>query len=463
MTESPLSNRRPPARSSLERGLRLLLEIDRPFPDLTEEELAAQTERDYPWNLVVNVGDGTMFTFGAAFLASTTILPLFLSKLTTAPLAFGLLAVIAQSGWFLPQLFTANAMERLSRKKPVVVNAGLFLERVPILLLPFVALLAGRAPAAAAVALLLVYAWHAFGAGMIAVSWQDLVARCFTVERRGRYAGTAAFLGTLAGLAGSVLATWLLNRYSFPVNFALVFSLGALGISASWVFIALTREPVARATAPRRSNRQYLESLPRLVREDHNYRHFLAARMLMALAGMAGGFIMVSAVQRFNVPDSTAGLFTLAMLAGQTVANLAFGFLADRSGHKLPLEIGVLASGLAYGLAWFAPAAGWYFPVFALYGVTAASTHVSGMMIIMEFSEPARRPTYLGVANTGVGLVAAIAPLIGAFLAGLGYSLLFATATMIALLSLALFKLRVREPRWAPKPSLKAPPPATPE
>ena len=43
-----------------------------------------------------------------------------------------LLAVIAQSAWFLPQLFTANAVERLSRKKPVVVNLGLFLERMPI-------------------------------------------------------------------------------------------------------------------------------------------------------------------------------------------------------------------------------------------------------------------------------------------------------------------------------------------
>lgn len=446
----------------MERRLRLLLEIDRPFPDLTEVELAAQAERDYRWNLVVNVGDGTMFTFGAAFLASTTILPLFLSKLTTAPLAFGLLAIIAQSGWFLPQLFTANAMERLSRKKPVVVNAGLFLERVPILLLPLIALLADRAPSVAAVTFLLVYAWHSFGAGTIAVSWQDLVARCFTVERRGRYAGTAAFLGTLAGLAGSVLATWLLNRYGFPVNFALVFGLGAFGISASWVFIALTREPVARATAPRRSNRQYLRTLPGLVREDHNYRRFLVARMLMALAGMAGGFVMVSAVQRFQVPDSTAGLFTLAMLAGQTVANLAFGFLADRRGHKLPLEIGGLASALAYGIALLAPAPGWYLPVFALYGVTAASTHVSGMMIIMEFSEPARRPTYLGVANTGVGLVAVVAPLIGAFLAGFNYTLLFAVATGIALVALALFKFNVREPRWEPKPAPKAPPPAAP-
>ena len=441
------------------RAFRALLELDRPFPELSEDELAAQAERDYRWNLTANVGDGATFLFGVAFLTSSTILPLFLSKLTEAPLAFGLLAVIAQSGWFLPQLFTANAMERVSRKKPVVVNAGLFLERLPILLMPLIALSAAKAPTTAVIALLLVYAWHAFGAGVVAVSWQDLIARCFPVERRGRYAGTTAFLGALAGVAGSVLATWLLNRYLFPVNFALVFGLGALGITVSWFFLALTREPVARATAPKRSNRQYFRSLPGLLREDRNYRHYLIARMLMALAAMGAGFITISAVERFHVPDSTAGLYTLAMLAGQTVANLAFGLLADQRGHKLPLEIGVLAAALAFGIAWLATNPTWYFVVFALMGVMTGSIIVSGVMIVMEFSEPARRPTYVGVANTGVGCAAAIAPLIGALLASVSYNLLFAVATGTAVLSLILFRVSVREPRWEPKAS----PPATAE
>ena len=43
--------------------------------------------------------------------------------------------MIAQAGWFLPQLFTANLTEQLARKKPVVVNLGLFLERLPVWLM----------------------------------------------------------------------------------------------------------------------------------------------------------------------------------------------------------------------------------------------------------------------------------------------------------------------------------------
>jgi MFS family permease len=376
-------------------------------------------------------------------------MPLFLSKITTNPLAFGLLAVIAQSGWFLPQLFTANWMERMSRKKPVVVNLGLFTERLPVVLFPVAALLAGTAPVAAAALLLLLYAWHSFGAGIVAVSWQDLIARCFPVHRRGRYAGTSAFLGAASGFGGSLLATWLLREYSFPLNFTLVFAIGAAGISVSWVFLALTREPVQAASVPRRSGAEYLRSLPDLLSADKNYQRFLVARMLMAAGGMAAGFITVSAVERYQVPDSTAGIYTLAMLGGQAAANLLFGFLSDRRGHKVCLEIGALASLLAFLIAWLAPHPAFYYAVFALYGMTTGAVIISGVLIVMEFSGPERRPTYMGVANTAVGAAGAVAPLIGALLAGVGFSLLFAVASAVTLVSLLIFRFAVREPRHA--------------
>ena len=134
MQSSDASPLPPPAarRNPLKAVLAWLLELNRPVPHRTEDELFAEVARNYSWNFAVNLLDGTLFMFGASFISATTILPLFLSKLTTNPLAFGILAVTAQAGWFLPQLFTANLTERLARKKPVVVNLGVFLERIPV-------------------------------------------------------------------------------------------------------------------------------------------------------------------------------------------------------------------------------------------------------------------------------------------------------------------------------------------
>ncbi len=424
-----------------------LLQLDRPVPSRTDDEIAAEVERNYTWNFSVNLLDGVIFTFGSSFISSTTILPLFLSKLTTNPLAFGLLAVIAQAGWFLPQLFTANLMERLARKKPVVVNLGMFLERLPIWVMLTAALVASRRPVLALALVLGGYAWHALGAGIVAVSWQDLIARCFPVTQRGKFFGTTSFVGAGVGAVGAVLSTWLLNRYAFPANFGYTFAIAATAMTFSWVFLALTREPVQATTTRRRGSIEYLASLPALLRSDENFRRFLITRMMLALGGMGSGFITVTAVTRWHIPDSTAGFFTLALLAGQTVGTLLFGFLADRFGHKLCLELGTVTGLAGCLVAWLAPGPGWYFAVFVLLGFLSGAVLVSGILIVMEFSEPERRPTYVGIANTGVGLVGAVAPLFGAALAEAGFAWLFAASAAVYLITLALFHGWVREPR----------------
>jgi MFS family permease len=219
-------------------------------------------------------------------------------------------------------------------------------------------------------------------------------------------------------------------------------------VAVSWLFLAATREPVQPVTAPPQSNRQFLASLPDIMRRDHNFRRFLVARSLLALAGMGGGFVTVAAVARWQVPDSTVGIYTSVYLVGQTAANLTFGLLADRYGHKLSLELGALASVVAFALAWLAPSPGWMFVVFTLLGINFGAILVSGILVSLEFSTPQRRPTYVGLANTVVGLVGLVAPLLAAGLVGLGYGWLFALSTVASLAALVTMRCWVREPRW---------------
>ncbi|MCI0397970.1 MAG: MFS transporter [Chloroflexi bacterium] len=429
-------------------ALRRLLQVDRPVLQRTDDEVTAEMYQNYRWNFAVNLLDGASFWFGSSFISSTTIVPLFVSKLTDNPFFFGLAAVIAQGSWFLPQLLTANVVERLARKKPVVVNLGLFLERMPLWLIVLAAVVATRSPGLALALFLIAYAWHGLGAGVIATAWQDLLARCFPVERRGRFFGTTMFVGAGAGTAAAGFSASLLKNYPFPTNFVYTFIVAALGISLSWFFIALTREPVRPVTLPRQNQRQFWGDLRRIVRADHNFRHFLVARLLLALAGMGSGFITVAAVQRWQVPDAMVGYYTAAGLLGQTAANLAFGFLADKRGHKLSLEISSLALLLAFVIAWLAPAPEWYYLVFGLQGITLSAIIVSGILVVMEFSPPDKRPTYTGLVNTGVGLVSSVAPLLGAGLATLNYDWLFALSALVSLLALVAMRWWVREPRF---------------
>jgi MFS family permease len=142
-------------------------------------------------------------------------------------------------------------------------------------------------------------------------------------------------------------------------------------------------------------------------------------------------------------------MYTTAHLLGQAAGNLFCGFLADRFGHKLSLELGALSSIFAFSLAWLAPAAAWYYLVFFLLGTSSGAILVSGILAPMEFSEPHRRPTYVGLANTAVGIVSIVAPLLGAWLVSISYYWVFAVGTVVNLAALVAMRWWVREPRWA--------------
>jgi MFS family permease len=430
-------------------ALRWLLQLDRPVAPRSDAAIRSELEENYRWNFTVNLLDGATFWFGSSFISATTIIPLFVSKLTDSPFIIGLVAVISQGSWFLPQLFTANAVERLARKKPVVVNLGFFTERLPLWIMVGTAAIAGRSAGLALALFLFSYAWHGLGAGVIATAWQDLLARIFPVERRGRFFGTTMFIGAATATAAASFSAWLLENRPFPQNFVIIFSIAALSITISWGFIALTREPVQPVTAARRTNRQYWAELPRILAEDQNFRHYLLGRFLLALGGMGAGFVTVAVVQRWDISDSTVGLFTASLLLGQTIGNLIFGFLADKYGHKLSLELASLAAAMAYALARLAPQPAYYFVVFALMGISLGGIIVSGILVVLEFCEPDKRPTYIGLSNTGTGLVSVVAPLIGAWLAAISYQWLFTLGSFISLLSFVALRWLVKEPRHA--------------
>ena len=427
--------------------LRWFLQMDRPVPEQSDAEYDAEVEQNYRWNFTVNLLDVAWFMFGNSFISSATIVPLFVSKLSDNPLAIGIAAVIAQGGWSLPQLFTANFVESVSRKKPIVVNLGFFSERLPLFFIVLSAFLATYSTTWALALFLFSFAWHTIGAGVIATAWQDLIARCFPVQRRGRFLGISMFVGVGIGALAAGFSVWLLDTFPFPTNFIYVFSIAAAGITISWVFIALTREPLQQIKTPRRSEREYWAELPKIVRQDVNFRHFLVSRGMLALGTMGTGFVTVAAVQQWQVADSTVGVYTILLLVGQTIGNLLFGFLADRYGHKLSMELSGLLAALAFSLAWLAPVASWYFVVFLLLGMNLGGMIVSGVLIVMEFCAPEKRPTYAGLTNTGVGVVSSLAPLIGAGLAGVGYDWLFALGAAVNLVAWGLLRFWVKEPR----------------
>ena len=405
------------------------------------------------FNLTVNLLDGGFFGLGWGFGSIGTIVPLFVSHMTTSALLIGLIPSIHAVGWQLPQLFMANSVARLRRYKPMVMWLTIN-ERIPFLGLALVALFLGTL--GNRVALLLTFVmltWQGLGAGFTANGWQSLVAKIIPSDWRGTFFGAQAALANVLMSLSAIAAGYILDRVHAPLNFSLCFVLTIVGVGISYIFIGLTREPVDHEkNIPEHQISPWKGGLE-ILRRDKNFRAYLVIRLLSQFATMGFAFYIVYGLRRFGMSDLTAGFLTAALTITSTVANAVMGWLGDRLGHRAMLIAGSVAAVFSSLMAWWAPSIGWLYPVFILSGLAGVAYWTIGMAITVEFGSEETRPTYIGLSNTLVAPFTIIAPLIGGWIAqAAGFQTTFMVSAVGGLVTVLLLFWLVRDPR----PRLKA-------
>lgn len=412
--------------------------------------MSTEITRHFRYNFIVNVLDGSFFGFALGFASFVTILPLFVSTMTDSAVLIGLIPAIHTMGWQLPQLLTADRVARLSRYKPMVVLMSIH-ERLPFFGLAVAAWLLpilGRE-----FVLLLTFGlliWQGLGGGFTATAWQSMVGKIIPAERRGSFFGTQSAAANLFAGGSAVAAGILLERLDSPLDFTLCFLLAGIAMTISWIFLARTREPESAPTGGAANGRAFWDNLRAILQRDVNFRWFLAVRMLSQLATMAAAFYTVYAVRRHGMSEATAGVMTGVLLATQTIANPIMGWIGDRRGYRVVLEVGALAAAFGALLAWLAPAMSWFSLVFVSTGIANVAFWTISLAMTLEFGTEAERPAYIGLANTLIAPSTMLAPLVGGWMADIaGYEATFVAAAMGGLMTALILHLAVRDPRHA--------------
>ncbi|MDZ4720238.1 MAG: MFS transporter [Roseiflexaceae bacterium] len=401
------------------------------------------------WNFAVNILDVSFITFGLSLISRETVMPLLISKLTDSTIAIGLFSAIYTLGISLPQLIGAGMTEALPRKKPLVMLIGAVGERLPYLFAGLAVLLfAQTMPLLALIAILLMFGLSGASAGFATPAWFDMIAKVIPVQRRGLFTGLSHGLGALMGVAGAAVIGIVLERATYPQNFALLFGIAFVAMIISWVGLALNREPASISVRAPTSLKRYFQALPAILRGDRNFARYLIAMVVVRAGTMAGGFLIVYGVQRFQLGGAEIGLLTGVLIGCQAILNPLWGTLGDRRGHKMVLVGGAIALALATLVAFVMPSWPWLVVAFLLIGAFISADSASFLTILPEFCRDEDRPTYIGLTNTLMAPVAALAPLIGGWIAAqFGFPTMFACASIFAIIGAILLWRWVREPR----------------
>jgi MFS family permease len=322
-------------------------------------------------------------------------------------------------------------------------------ERWPYLGLVVIALLVPVLPPGIVVALaFLMVSWHALGGGVTATAWQSMLGKIIPNERIGTFFGTQSAAASLLSSGGAVVAGFILASVPAPYNFALCFGLAAVAMAISYVFLALTHEPEHPAPPVEETPHIGWDGMKRILRQDRNFRWYLVARALAAVAWVALNFYTVYAVRRFSMDEATAGFMTGLLMIGQAIANPILGWLGDRIGHRIVYALGAVLITISAACALFAPDLSWFYIVFLLAGFSNAASWATAMAATLEFGATSEKPLYIGLANTLIAPVTLLAPIIGGALAqALGYQATFAVCVLMGLLTAFTLAYLVRDPR----------------
>lgn len=405
--------------------------------------------KNLQFNFIVNVLDGGFFGAALGFASFITIIPLFVSKLTDSAVLIGLIPAIHAVGWQLPQLFTAPRVSRLSKYKKMAVLMSLN-ERLPFLGLALVAWFSPQLGVQWSLVLtFLLLIWQGFGGGFTATAWQSLIAKIIPLKLYGRFFGIQSSAVTFLMAIGAIFAGLVLAGYYYPLDYTICFLLASIAMAISLTFLALTKEeevpPIAN---PSNEEISFIENLRRILKSDRDFRWYLLSRMLTQFATMGFAFYTIYAVREFSVDEKLIGFLTGLLLFTEVAFNPLLGWLGDRRGHLLTLQLGIVATVVSLILAMVARGVSWFFPIFILAGIANVAAWTVPLSMTLEFSSEAQRPAYIGLANTLVAPSTFIAPILAGFLIdNASYQIAFLASAISGIATLIVLLIAVKDPR----------------
>jgi MFS family permease len=422
---------------------------DTPPPDLEAEERAydAFVRENLRRNYIGHYLHGMLGMTGFRLVNAPTFLPAYLFALSGSSAVVGLGLALQQLGSMASPVVGASHVEHRKRVMPValVLGAGM---RLPVLLMAVAGWTLSGAPLLWALLALLFLFGLAGGAQRVV--FQMLLAKVIPIERRGRLQAWRNVTGgliaaVLAYFAGRVLIERQVLGNGYATTFLLAFVLTSLGLTAlRW----LMREPEPPTVRPQTRLRERVRDFPRLIRGDRDYRNFLVAQVLAMAGRLAAPFYILHAGETVGMSGATIGLFSLAFLGADTLSNLAWGYLGDKTGFRAALVAAVALSTASTLVLLAAQDQPMFLLAFVGLGASSAGYMMSASTLVLEFGGRDDIPMRLALSTTAEGAMAAAGPLAGGLLAAsAGYPAVFWTAIVLQAAALAVLVFKVREPR----------------
>ncbi|WP_069299753.1 MFS transporter [Neptunicoccus sediminis] len=314
----------------------------------------------------------------------------------------GFLVPVRESGSLFPQLLFARMLERRSQRKYFWAGGAAVQGIAAFGMAAAAAFLDG---AAAGWTILLCLAVLAVARSVCSASFKDILARTVDKGRRGRVSGLAGTLSAVVVLLFALLLSFnILPRE--PVVIAIAIALaGVLWLLASFIFTTLD-EPEAETSD---DAEQSLKGLSEPLREDGEFRTYIATRALLISTALAPPFLIMLGGGESENGFGNLGLLILASSIASIVSSYLWGTFADYSSRKTLMVAGgvsaVIFALAALGGA-FGVGGGWLIAAYVFFAQIAYQGARAGRKThLTDMDSHDRKPVYTALSNTMIGML----------------------------------------------------------
>lgn len=343
-----------------------------------------------------------MYVGGAMLVSPDTVLPNLAHLLGAPNWVIGIIPGATLLGWGLPALFMAQHVDRMHRLKPLVTITGA-LQRLPYLIAGLVLLHFGTASAASWIAVVLMPFLSGLVGGVSSAAWMELLTRALPSRCRASAWAWRYFFTAMLGLPAGYVVSRVLAAHPGPEGYAYLYFLTFCCLMVSFaLFVSLREPPPDPGWKPQHhaSWRESVLSAFALVRENRQLGRYFVSRLVFILSGLVTPFFAIQAIAAAKQPSSFVGQLLIATVIGSGLGTLIAGWLGDKFGAKLGLQLAQAVIFIATVVLVFYPAcpyaSGWLV-LASLRGFGGSLALTSTTVMTAELCSPARRTSWFAL------------------------------------------------------------------
>ena len=348
-------------------------------------------------------------------------------------------------------LLGALLVERLGRRKQIVLLGGGTISRLVIILWVLVPLVSLKGSALIFLVMGLSITRDAF-ANLSWPAWMSLLADIVPLEGRGRYFGSRNFVMGVAGMVTVLLVGELITRAGKPLGYQLALGLAFLLGTISTYSYSRIRDPHGKRPPEVGAPLAFKEVIS----------HLKAHPGFLALSGVAvvwnfslnvaGPFFTPYLVQNLKATATMVGITSIASTISSLTLQRKLGELCDRWGpHRMMLISGLLIPLVPF--AWIFAREAWHvIPINIMSGALWGAYNLAAFNYLLDLTPHEQRARYSAIYQIVVTIALAAGAAVGSLIVTRwGYVAIFLFSSLGRLTAATLFARFVRAP--SPTPS----------